>query len=267
MHSVHSGVLYVFMYMCLLARHNGLRLFFRIISCQLDFLSHSRRSRSGTLPPRIRPRPHRRQARRPRLAARPLDRLIRRHRRRRQARSRASAPAQKCSGTTSYFYIAAELEEPDVWATLTQHDSVIFHDNDFEVFLNPTGDTRNYFEFEINALNTGVGPLPQQAVPARAARPTTGGKSPASHRRRHRRNAQRLHATRTAAGPSRSPSPGPHSERSGDAPPAARRRVARQLLPRRMAADVVTASTSNAPGLKEDNWVWSPAGRHQHARP
>jgi hypothetical protein len=54
-----------------------------------------------------------------------------------------------------YFYVAAELEEPHVWATLTEHDSVIFHDNDFEVFLNPSGDTRNYFEFEMNALNTG----------------------------------------------------------------------------------------------------------------
>jgi len=54
-----------------------------------------------------------------------------------------------------YFYVAAELEEPDVWATLTEHDSVIFHDNDFEVFLNPSGDGKNYFEFEINALNTG----------------------------------------------------------------------------------------------------------------
>jgi hypothetical protein len=54
-----------------------------------------------------------------------------------------------------YLYVAAELEEPHVWATLTEHDSVIFRDNDFEVFLNPSGDARNYFEFEINALNTG----------------------------------------------------------------------------------------------------------------
>src|SRR5579883_1389575 len=54
-----------------------------------------------------------------------------------------------------FLYVAAELEEPDVWATLTEHDSVIFHDNDFEVFLNPSGDGLNYFEFEINALNTG----------------------------------------------------------------------------------------------------------------
>lgn len=54
-----------------------------------------------------------------------------------------------------YFYIAAEMEEPHVWATLTEHDSVIFHDNDFEVFIDPNGDTLEYYEFEINALNTG----------------------------------------------------------------------------------------------------------------
>ena len=54
-----------------------------------------------------------------------------------------------------YFYIAAEMEEPHVWATLTEHDSVIFRDPDFEVFIDPDGDTHAYFEFEINALNTG----------------------------------------------------------------------------------------------------------------
>ena len=54
-----------------------------------------------------------------------------------------------------YFYIAALLEEPDVWGTLTKHDSVIFHDNDFEVFIDPNGDNHEYYEFEMNALNTG----------------------------------------------------------------------------------------------------------------
>lgn len=53
-----------------------------------------------------------------------------------------------------FFYIAAEMEEPHVWATLTEHDSVIFQDNDFEVFIDPDGDAARYFEFEINALNT-----------------------------------------------------------------------------------------------------------------
>lgn len=53
-----------------------------------------------------------------------------------------------------YFYFAADLEEPHVWATLTKRDSVIFHDNDFEIFIDPEGDTLNYYELEINALNT-----------------------------------------------------------------------------------------------------------------
>lgn len=53
-----------------------------------------------------------------------------------------------------YFYVAAEMEEPDVWATLVQRDAVIFHDNDFEVFIDPDGDTHEYYEFEMNAFNT-----------------------------------------------------------------------------------------------------------------
>ncbi len=52
------------------------------------------------------------------------------------------------------LYIGAELEEPHVWATLTRHDSVIFHDNDFEVFLDPDGDSHLYAELELNARNT-----------------------------------------------------------------------------------------------------------------
>ena len=54
-----------------------------------------------------------------------------------------------------YFYIAAELEEPHVWGTLTKHDSIIFNDNDFELFIDPDGDNHEYYEFEMNALNTG----------------------------------------------------------------------------------------------------------------
>lgn len=53
-----------------------------------------------------------------------------------------------------YFYVAARMEEPHVWGTLTAHDSVIFRDNDFEVFIEPDGDNHAYYELEINALNT-----------------------------------------------------------------------------------------------------------------
>jgi hypothetical protein len=52
------------------------------------------------------------------------------------------------------LYLAAELEEPHVWATIIQHDAVIFHDNDFEVFLDPDGDSHLYAELELNARNT-----------------------------------------------------------------------------------------------------------------
>jgi hypothetical protein len=55
----------------------------------------------------------------------------------------------------SCFYIGAELQEPDVWATIAKRDDVIFYDNDFEVFMDPNGDNFEYGEFEINALNTG----------------------------------------------------------------------------------------------------------------
>lgn len=52
------------------------------------------------------------------------------------------------------LYIAAELEEPHVWATLRQRDTVIFIDNDFEVFIDPDDDTHAYYEMEVNAFGT-----------------------------------------------------------------------------------------------------------------
>lgn len=53
-----------------------------------------------------------------------------------------------------YFYVAAYMEEPHIWATLTERDAVIFYDDDFEIFIDPEGDGHNYYEFEMNALNT-----------------------------------------------------------------------------------------------------------------
>jgi len=52
------------------------------------------------------------------------------------------------------LYVACEMEEPDVWATLTARDAVIYHDNDFEVFIDPDGDTHEYYELEVNAFGT-----------------------------------------------------------------------------------------------------------------
>ena len=54
----------------------------------------------------------------------------------------------------TYFYFGAQMEEPHIWATLTARDAVIFMDNDFEIFLDPDGDTHNYYELEVNAFET-----------------------------------------------------------------------------------------------------------------
>lgn len=54
----------------------------------------------------------------------------------------------------AYLYVGAEMEEPHLWATYRDRDAVIYHENDFEVFLDPDGDTHEYYELEINALNT-----------------------------------------------------------------------------------------------------------------
>jgi hypothetical protein len=52
------------------------------------------------------------------------------------------------------LWIGAELKEPHVWGTLTERDAVIYMDDDFEVFLDPDGDTHGYYELEINPLGT-----------------------------------------------------------------------------------------------------------------
>ncbi len=53
-----------------------------------------------------------------------------------------------------YFYVAAKLEETHIAGFLNEHDNVIFYDDDFEVFIDPDCDTHNYYELEMNALNT-----------------------------------------------------------------------------------------------------------------
>ena len=55
---------------------------------------------------------------------------------------------------SEFLYIGAMMQEPHLRASLTERDSIVYHDNDFEVFIDPDGDTLDYFEIEINAYNT-----------------------------------------------------------------------------------------------------------------
>ena len=60
----------------------------------------------------------------------------------------------KMTWDDTYFYFGADLEERHVWGKLTEHDSIIYQDNDFEIFIDPDSDNYDYYELEINALNT-----------------------------------------------------------------------------------------------------------------
>ena len=52
------------------------------------------------------------------------------------------------------LYIAAELLDDTIWATVMNRDELIYIDNDFEVFLAPQDSSHRYFELEMNAANS-----------------------------------------------------------------------------------------------------------------
>ncbi len=55
------------------------------------------------------------------------------------------------------LFVLAELDDPHLWAETSQPGEVVFHDNDFEVFLDPDGDAGQYLEYEVNARGVGWG--------------------------------------------------------------------------------------------------------------
>src|SRR5439155_14915006 len=54
----------------------------------------------------------------------------------------------------SNLYIAAELREPHLRAKIDKRDEWVFHENAFEIFIDPDGDNQDYAEIQINALGT-----------------------------------------------------------------------------------------------------------------
>ena len=53
-----------------------------------------------------------------------------------------------------FLYVFAQIEEPHVWGDITGRDEIIYYNNDFEVFIDPSGNGEVYGEIEMNALNT-----------------------------------------------------------------------------------------------------------------
>jgi hypothetical protein len=167
-----------------------------------------------------------------------------------------------------FFYVAAELDEPHVWATLTKHDSVIFHDNDFEVFIDPDGDNHAYYELEINALNTEWDlflPVPYR----------DGGKARDDWEIPGLKTA--VHVNGTLNDPTDRDTGwsvelaipwavlGEHARRPAPPRPGDRWRVNFSRVEWR--TTVAGKTTTKVPGAKEDNWVWSPQGVVDMHRP
>ena len=167
-----------------------------------------------------------------------------------------------------YFYIGAELEDPHVWATLTQHDTVIFQDNDFEVFIDPDGDSHDYYEFEMNALNTGWDLLLKK--PYKDGGPALNeweipGLKTAVHVNGTLNNPADADVgwTLEIAFPWKALAEFAHRK----TPPTEGDQWRVNFSRVEWLTDVVDGKYRKLPGKKEDNWVWSPQGIIDMHRP
>ena len=52
------------------------------------------------------------------------------------------------------IYFAAEMEEPNLVGHVVINDTVVCHDNDFEIFIDVDDDAQNYIELQFNVLGT-----------------------------------------------------------------------------------------------------------------
>ena len=52
-----------------------------------------------------------------------------------------------------YLYIAAQLQEPHVWANTKPEKDIIFRDNVFKIFIDPDNNMNDDFEIQINPQN------------------------------------------------------------------------------------------------------------------
>ncbi len=160
-----------------------------------------------------------------------------------------------------FFYVAAEMEEPKLWATYDKHDMVIFHEHDFEIFLDPDRDGLHYFEFEINAKNTGWDLYLDKPY-------NDGGKADDGWEMPGLKTAVHLRGTLNEpkdkdrgwsleiaipwSALNRGPRPAV-APKDGEQWRVNFSRVEWVL-------DVVNGKYEKRKGLKEDNWVWSPQG-------
>lgn len=61
--------------------------------------------------------------------------------------------AKLCWDSTM-LYVAFACIDPDIWGTLFKRDDPIYDEEVVEIFIDPDGDMKNYYEFEVSPRNT-----------------------------------------------------------------------------------------------------------------
>lgn len=73
-----------------------------------------------------------------------------------QGRKPRTATTARLLWNDKYLYFAAEMEDSDVYALVTEHNGQTWYDDVFELFFKPALDKFAYYEFQVNAANTGM---------------------------------------------------------------------------------------------------------------
>jgi len=54
----------------------------------------------------------------------------------------------------TYLFVQFKCEDPYIWATIEDRDGPVWEEECVEIFLNPSGSKHQYFEINLNPLNT-----------------------------------------------------------------------------------------------------------------
>lgn len=168
-----------------------------------------------------------------------------------------------------FLYVGALIEEPNVWATYDRRDLVVFHENDFEVFIDPDGDGRGYYEIEVNAKGTifdlylhnayraGGPAMPQWNCEGLDGSVRVQGTLNDGTDTDRSWSVEMAIPWSCLRPPADAPADGPESARGGAGPDVGD--VWRMNFSRvQWQVQWKDGAYAKVPGTREDNWVWTP---------
>jgi hypothetical protein len=73
-----------------------------------------------------------------------------------QDRKARSATTARLLWDDDYLYYSADMEDADLFATIKEHNGMLFTEDVFELFFKPAENKLAYYEFEVNPLGAGM---------------------------------------------------------------------------------------------------------------